>query len=76
MTQDEKNLLTQINKDLGNTKNLLAELFMPIKTIQQKYNCNTQQACNLKIKAEDYCRKYAVLNIELAQKNINKLFNS
>ena len=73
MKKNEADELQKIIKNLSNVQILLGELFMPITTLQQKYDCSKEQACNIKLKAEEYLTKFGCLTIDVAVKNIKTL---
>jgi predicted sulfurtransferase len=76
MTQEEINRLRAILKNFGNIKTLLADLFMPISTIQQTYGCTRESAVNMKLKAEEYLSKYGVLTLDSSIKAIQQMTNT
>jgi len=75
MKKEEANRINTILKNIENIETLLGELLMPIKALQQKYNCTTQEAANTKMKAEEYLQKYGVFTLNSsinAIKNVTK----
>ena len=76
MTQEEINRLRAINKNFGNIKTMLADLFMPISAMQQTYGCTKESAVNMKMKAEEYLSKYGVLTMDSSIKAIQQMMNT
>lgn len=76
MTQEEINRLKAITKNFSNIKTLLADLFMPISTMQQTYGCTKESAVNMKLKAEEYLSKYGVLTLDSSIKAIQQMTNT
>ena len=76
MTQEEINRLRAINKNFGNIKTLLADLFMPISAMQQTYGCTKDSAVNMKLHAEEYLSKYGVLTMDSSIKAIQQMMNT
>ena len=73
MTKEEANRINAVMKNVTNIKTLLAELLMPINALQQKYDVNTKEAVNIKMKAEDYLKKYGVFTLDTTVKTINTM---
>lgn len=73
MTQSEANKINALMKNVTNIQTLLADLLMPISAMIQKHHCTTQEACDMKLKAEDYLTKYGVLTLDSSVKAIKKM---
>jgi hypothetical protein len=73
MTKEEANRINAVMKNVTNIKTLLAELLMPINALQQKYSVNAKEAVNIKMKAEDYLKKYGVFTLDTTVKTINTI---
>jgi hypothetical protein len=73
MKQEEINRLLAITKNITNIQTLLGDLLMPISAMIQKYGCTSQQAVNMKLKAEEYLSKYGCMTLDSSVKAIQKV---
>jgi len=63
MKKEEAIRINKLLKTVDDTATLLGELLMPINALMQKHNCTKQEACNIKMKAEDYLQKYGAFSL-------------
>lgn len=75
MKKDEVNRINTLLKTIDNTAILLEELFMPIDSLMQKHNCTRQEACNIKIKAEEFLTKFGTFSLNSTSKTIKTIIN-
>lgn len=75
MKKEDADKIIAISKNITNISVMLGELVMPFKALQTKYTCSTEEACNIKLRAEEYLRKYGCLTIDASLKAINKIVN-
>lgn len=75
MKKEEKNRINALLKNIENITKLLEELFIPINQLMQNNNCTKQEACNIKIKAEEYLQKYGVFTLASTTNAIKAMTN-
>ena len=73
MKKEDKNKLLSVLKNYNNVSVLLGELLNPIKTIMEKYSCSEQEACNIKLRAEEYLRNYGCMTIDATTKAVKNI---
>lgn len=73
MTQEDKNRIITLLKNYNNVSILIADLLNPINDVMKKYQCSTEEACNIKFKAEDYLKNYGCLTIDSTTKAVKKI---
>lgn len=76
MKKEDKNKLLSVLKNYNNVSVLLGELLNPIKTIMEKYSCSEQEACNIKLRAEEYLRNYGCMTIDATTKAVKNIVES
>lgn len=75
MKKEEANRLLAICKNFDNVSTLLGDLVMPIAAMKQKYKCTDAEACNIKLKAEDWLSKYGCLSLGASVKSVKQMTN-
>ena len=75
MKKEEANRLNAICKNFENVATLLGDLVMPIEAMKQKYKCTDSEACNIKLKAEDWLSKYGCLSLTASVKTVKQMTN-
>lgn len=75
MKKEEANRINTLLKNVDNVSTLLGELMMPINALMQKNNCTRQEACNIKIKAEEFLQKYGVFTLASTTNAIKAMTN-
>ena len=73
MTQEDKNRIITLLKNYNNVSVLIGDLLNPINDVMKKYDCSTEEACNIKFKAEDYLKNYGCLTIDSTTKAVKKI---
>ena len=73
MKQEEANRLIGLSKAITNIQTLLGDLLMPIAEMQNKYNCTPTEACNTKMKADEWLTKYGVITLDSTVKALQIL---
>ena len=73
MTQEDKNRIITLLKNYNNVSILIADLLNPINDVMKKYQRSTEEACNIKFKAEDYLKNYGCLTIDSTTKAVKKI---
>ena len=76
MTQEDKNRIITLLKNYNNVSLLIADLLNPINDVMKKYQCSTEEACNIKFKAEDYLKNYGCLTIDSTTKAVKNIVES
>ena len=64
MTQEEKTKLLNVLKNFDNISTYIFDLLSPISKMREKYSCTEEEACHMKLQAEDYLSKYGCLTID------------
>ena len=75
MKKEEANRINSLLKNVDNITTLMGELLMPIKAIMEKNNCSKEEACNIKIKAEEYLQQYGVFTLSSTTNAIKAMTN-
>ena len=75
MKREEANRINSLVKNIDNITTLLGELMMPLNALMQKNNCTKEQACNIKMKAEDFLQKYGVFTLSSTTNSIKAMTN-
>ena len=73
MTQEEKTKLLNVLKNFDNISTYIFDLLSPISKMREKYSCTEEEACNMKLQAEDYLSKYGCLTIDATNKAVKKM---
>jgi len=73
MTKEEINRINSLLKNIDNVATLLNELLLPIDELEKKNNCSQKEACNIKIKAEEYLKKYGVFTLTATSTAIKQM---
>ena len=73
MKKEDKNKLLFVLKNYNNISVLIGDLLNPIKTLMEKYSCSEQEACNIKLRAEEYLRNYGCMTIDATTKAVKNI---
>lgn len=73
MTQEKKDKLIAVLKNYDNIASMIEDLLEPVSKVMQKHSCNDEEACNLKIQAEDYLSKYGKLTMDATTKAVRNI---
>lgn len=73
MKQQEANRILGLAKSISNIKILLDDLLMPISAMQTKYNCTQEEACNMKMHADNWLTKYGCMTLDAIVKGLQQL---
>lgn len=75
MTQEKKDKLIAVLKNYDNIASMIEDLLEPVSKVMEKHSCNDEEACNLKIQAEDYLSKYGKLTMNATTKAVRNVIN-
>ena len=70
MTQEKKDKLIAVLKNYNNIASMIEDLLEPVSKVMEKHSCNDEEACKLKIEAEDYLSKYGKLTMDATTKAV------
>ncbi len=73
MNVDEKNRIITLTKNINNIAQLIEELLIGVDELMKKNSCTRQEACNIKIKAEEFLKKYGKFTLESTNKALLSL---
>jgi hypothetical protein len=73
MKKEDKNKLLFVLKNYNNISVLIGDLLNPITKMMEKYSCSEQEACNIKLRAEEYLRNYGCMTIDATTKAVKNI---
>ena len=75
MKKEDKNRLFSILQNYNNISVLMGDLLNPIKSMMEKYSCSEDEACNIKLRAEEYLKNYGCMTLDATTKAVKSLIN-
>lgn len=73
MKKEDKNKLLFVLKNYNNMSVLIGDLLNPITKMMENYRCSEQEACNIKLRAEEYLRNYGCMTIDATTKAVKNI---
>lgn len=75
MKKEDKNRLFSILQNYNNISILIGDLLNPIKDMMAKYSCSEDEACNIKLRAEEYLKNYGCMTLDATTKAVKNLID-
>jgi hypothetical protein len=75
MKKEDKNRLFSILQNYNNISILIGDLLNPIKSMMEKYSCSEDEACNIKLRAEEYLKNYGCMTLDATTKAVKNLID-
>jgi hypothetical protein len=73
MKKEDKNRLFSILQNYNNISILMGDLLNPIKSMMEKYSCSEDEACNIKLRAEEYLKNYGCMTLDATTKAVKNI---
>lgn len=73
MKKEDKNRLLSILQNYNNISILMGDLLNPIKSMMEKYSCSEDEACNIKLRAEEYLKNYGCMTLDATTKAVKNI---